>query len=148
MMLRASVELSGETVDYRAVTDPTAATTSGIAAGEQLLAFAEAVVQGDDETLDRARGELIAAVGDEAFVDAAGVVGNFQRMVRIADSTGIPLDPPVILMTHDLRDDLGLGEYASAKNTREPSAASRAMGRVLRPLAGPIIRLIGRVYGR
>ena len=42
--------------------------------------------------LVNARGQrLIDAAGEAATVDAAGVASNFERMVRIADGTGIPL---------------------------------------------------------
>ena len=58
--------------------------------GPQLVAFAEAIVKGT-ETLARSRAAVIEALGPEAMVDAAGVASNFERMVRIADSTGIEL---------------------------------------------------------
>ncbi len=49
------------------------------------------------------------------MVDAAGVVGNFQRMVRIADSTGIPVDGRMAQANADVRDLLGLNELPSAR---------------------------------
>ena len=50
---------------------------------------------------------------------AAGVIGNFERMVRIADGTGIPLDRIVDAMTSDFRAEFGspvhiLGEFSDA----------------------------------
>ena len=42
--------------------------------------------------LDHARTEL-ASLGEEAVVEVAGIVSNFQRMNRIANGTGIPIDP-------------------------------------------------------
>ena len=53
------------------------------------------------------------------MVDAAGVIANFQRMVRIADGTGIPLDKRVVALTADLRDELGLNDYPTVRLTRE-----------------------------
>ena len=38
------------------------------------------------------RQTLAAKAGEGPLVDAAGVAANFQRMVRFADSTGIPMD--------------------------------------------------------
>jgi hypothetical protein len=55
-------------------------------------------------------------------------------MVRIADSTGIPLDAPVTAMTGDIRGELGLGRFGSSANTREAGALPLAVGRVLRPV--------------
>jgi hypothetical protein len=62
------------------------------------------------------------------------VASNFQRMVRIADSTGIPLDAPVNAMTGDIRGDLELGRFGSSVNTREAGAVPRVLGRALRPV--------------
>ncbi len=146
MLLRVSSEMQGEEADLSAIIDSAAAQKSGVAHGASLIAFADAVVDGDDESLERARAALLAAVGPEALVDAAGVVGNFQRMVRIADSTGIPLDGPVNLFTADLREDLALNAFGSAENTPQPSAPLRALARCLAPLAGYAFRIVGRLY--
>ena len=54
------------------------------------------------------------------MVDAAGVIANFQRMVRIADGTGIPLtDNRLVALTVDLRDELGINDYPTARLARE-----------------------------
>ena len=47
------------------------------------------------------------------MVDAVGVASNFQRMVRIADSTGITLGN-FEAITEDIREDLGINAYARA----------------------------------
>jgi hypothetical protein len=147
MMLRVSVEMQGEGADLTPLVDPSAAADSTIPNAVELVAFAEAVLQGEGEALDRARGELLEAVGPEAFVDAAAVVGNFQRMVRIADSTGIPLDAPVAAMTSDLRAELGIDDYSSAANTPEMGALGRTAGRILAPLL-PRVAAIAKKLGR
>ena len=55
-----------------------------------------------------------------ALVDAAAVVGNFERMVRIADGTGIPLDKPVAMVSADMREELGLdAKSVAARFTSE-----------------------------
>ena len=59
--------------------------------GQVLIAFADAIVGTDPAEITVARNALVDAMGELAMVDAAGVAANFQRMVRIADSTGIPL---------------------------------------------------------
>jgi hypothetical protein len=146
MLLRVSSEMQGVAADPSAVTDEGARAKSGVEHGGVLLAFAEAVVRGDDAALGQARQDVIAAVGSEGFVDAAGVVGNFQRMVRIADGTGIPLDGPLNLMTLDVQEKLGLKAFGSASNTPEPAALPRVLAGMLQPISGPILRLIGRVY--
>ena len=51
---------------------------------------------------------MVEALGPEAMVDAAGVASNFERMVRIADSTGIELGDLLEQASADVRDALGL----------------------------------------
>jgi hypothetical protein len=135
MMLRASVEAGGGDVDLRALTGVADSAESRVPNGDVLIAFAEAVVGGDVAVIARTRSELVERVGPEAFVDACGVIGNFERMVRIADSTGIPLDSPVAAMTVDIREQLGIDGFGSARNTPELGLAGRVLGRVGRTIA-------------
>jgi hypothetical protein len=100
-------------------------------------------VGGDEASRAAARQGLLDALGPEALVDAAAVVGNFERMTRIADATGIPLDPPVAALTQDIRVDLGLDDFGSARNTPPLGAAGRVLGRALRPVALHLFRVLG-----
>jgi hypothetical protein len=109
--------MGGRDVDVRAVTDPAAAPGSGVAHAETLVAFAEAIVGDDEAALARARSEVLDKLGPEALVDAASVASNFERMVRIADSTGIPLDAGLVPMSQEVRADLDLARFASSANT-------------------------------
>ena len=61
-----------------------------MAHGDVLIAFADDIVL-DGASLSRSRAAVCSALGPEAMVDAAGVTSNFERMVRIADATGIEL---------------------------------------------------------
>ncbi len=80
-----------------------------------MTAFADAAVTGDDAELATARDALRTAAGSEVVVDAAGAIGNFERMVRIADGTGIPLDGIVDSLTSDVRGELGIEEMESRR---------------------------------
>ena len=75
--------------------------------GPELVAFAEAIVTGA-ESLAQSRAAVVETLGPEAMVDAAGVASNFERMVRIADSTGIELGDLLEQATADVRTVLGL----------------------------------------
>ena len=121
--------------------DREAASGCGVAHAAELLAFADAAVQGEPGALAAARADLLQALGPEALVDAAAVVANFERMVRIADATGIPLDAPVAALAADLGQELGLGRFGSAANTPKVGALGRAAGRVLRRVAPHLLRL-------
>jgi len=72
------------------------------------------------------------------------VVANFERMVRIADATGTPLDAPIAMMATGLRGELDLDRFGSATNTPRAGALQRAVGRVLAPFAGVALRRMGR----
>ena len=130
-----SGEITGARYDLRAVTEAAAAGRSGVPHERELLALAEAVVRGDDAALEVARADALAVLGPDGFVEAAAVASNFERMVRIADATGIPLDSPLDAMTASLRADLGIDRFASAANTPPVSAPRRALGRALAPMA-------------
>ena len=111
-----------------------------MAHGGALVGFAEALVRRDDTALARARDEVLEKLGPAGLVDTAAVASNFQRMVRIADATGIPLDAPVNAMTGDIRGELELGRFGSSANTREAGAVSLALGRALRPVIVTALR--------
>ena len=130
-MLRASVEAKQQQVDLRAITDGARDGAVGIVHAAELLAFAEAAVRGDPSAIGRALSALRAKAGSAAVVDAAGVVGNFERMTRIADGTGIPLDAPVQLASEDFRGELGFSEFPSSRNTPSPPAWRRLLAPVL-----------------
>jgi hypothetical protein len=97
------------------LTDLEAAATSGVEHGAVLIAFAEAMVGDDDAALVQARQPVIEAMSPEAMVDAAAVASNFERMVRIADSTGIRLDERMEVVSKEVRDQLHLERFAAFK---------------------------------
>ncbi len=84
---------------------------SHIEHGGVLTAFAEAIVAGDVGQITVARQAVVEAAGELAMVDAAGVVANFQRNVRIADGTGIPLGEGLEGFSHETREQLGLNRW-------------------------------------
>lgn len=102
--------MSGQVFDLRAVTEGAPA-PSGVAHEEVLVTFAEAMAGGREDALAKARGRVLAELGPEAVVDAAAVASNFERMVRIADSTGIPLDGFLDQATIDIRGELKLSRF-------------------------------------
>ncbi len=82
-----------------------------------LIAFADAIVDADDHTLQHTRHGVLEAIGPEAMVDAAGVASNFERMVRIADSTGIPLDDRMAKASQNVREELELERFQTFKES-------------------------------
>jgi len=115
-----------------------------VPAADILLAFADAVVAGEGTDLDAARARLRDALGRAAVVDAAAVIANFQRMTRIADATGIPLDREANLVSAPLQERLGIDRFGSAANTPRVGAAARRLVRLLDPVLMRAMRLIVR----
>ena len=99
----------GTCVNLDAITHADA--ESEIPGGALLLAFAQALVEGEEAALAGARAKLEAAMGSEAVVDAAGVASNFERMVRIADGTGIPLGESLAARSESVREELDLERF-------------------------------------
>ena len=62
--------------------------------------------------LARARVALMTALGPLGLVDAAGVVGLFNAIDRVADATGIPLEPEKAAASADFRVALDLDRLA------------------------------------
>ena len=140
-----SGELAGARYDLRAVTAGEAAAPVGVPHERELIALAEAVVRGGEAELAEARRSALAALGPESFVAAAAVAGNFERMVRIADATGIPLDAPLDAISADMRAELGIDAFGSAANTPRVSGARRLLGRALAPLARYLMPALARL---
>lgn len=86
----------------------------GIDHGDLLLAFAEAVYGEDEAKIAPLRARLCERAGIGALVDAAAVVANFQRMVRIADGTGITLGV-MESFSAEVRAELDLERFVRAK---------------------------------
>ncbi len=104
---------SSTEVDLNAIVQGQAV-DSGVPGGSELVRFTDAALQNPAD-LEAARAALVDALGEAAMVDAAGVIGNFQRMVRIADSTGIPVDGFMAEANAEVREQLGLNELPSAR---------------------------------
>lgn len=87
-----------------------------MAASARLTAFADAALTGDPQSLAAARATLAAALGEPAMIDAAAVIAGFDGITRIADATGIPLEPPKAEAVADLRATLGLDRFLDARS--------------------------------
>jgi len=144
-MLRESIGTGGEPIDLDGLADPDCREIPGIAHSGALISLADGFVLGDEQALAAARDWLEAALGAAAVVDALAIAANFQRMVRIADATGIPSDDAMVVMAEDLTRSLGADRYRSAVNTPALSWLRRAKARFL---AAPAFRrMIRRASG-
>lgn len=115
-MLRVSATFNDTEIDLNGVGGDPHAAARGIAHGAELMRFAEAVAR-RDSSLPAARQALLDAAGPAVLVDAAGVAANFQRMVRIADAIGIPVDHLDNDVSREVRSTLDIESFQSAANT-------------------------------
>jgi hypothetical protein len=113
LLLRASGLTQNKDYDLGVVTGAVHS-DAGVPHGRQLVTFAEAVLGEDDVVLSDARAELMAALGPASLVDAAGVVGLFNAIDRVADAIGIPLEAEKAEASADFRAALGLDRFAVA----------------------------------
>jgi hypothetical protein len=113
-LLRASGRHAGRDFNLDAVMsgDP----DSDVPHGGTLLAFADAVLGNDETTLANAREALRGVVGEAGLSDAAAVIGGFDGIARIADATGIPLEPEKAEMTADFFGALDIGRFRREKS--------------------------------
>lgn len=121
------------------------ADASGVPHAELLVRFAEALVERDELALVQLREAISAALGPAGLHETASIASNFQRMVRIADATGIPQDASMLMLGEDLVEELDLRRFGSADNSPRANALQRLLGRLLRPIAPGLLK---RVAGR
>ena len=84
---------------------------SHVELGGVLITFAEAIDAREATQITAARQALVDVAGELAMVDAAGGVSNFERNVRVADGTGIPLGEGLEGFSNQTRDQLGLNKW-------------------------------------
>ena len=71
----------------------------------------------DEEQIRRGRQAVLSVLSPDAFVDVCAVIAAFNVVDRVADATGIPLDPMLLAMSADVREQLALARFRSAANT-------------------------------
>jgi hypothetical protein len=82
----------GGSIDVRIATGRQDDEDGGIAQGGLLRRFAEAILDRECN-LESARAACISSLGEDATIQAASIVASFDGINRVADATGIRLDP-------------------------------------------------------
>ena len=142
-MLSLSAESSKADIDLGIVNGDGSASSS-VRYSTGLMRFAEAVAGRDPQSIAAARQALFEEAGNDVVVDAAAVAGNFQRMVRIADSTGIPVDERMNALSGNIQKELDLRRFHSAQNTPQPSLLKR----LVNVPKGALMRRMVKIHGR
>ena len=108
-MLRESSIAFGYELDIRAIADDRF--DSGVHGGGVILPFVDAVMTGSAFEQQSARDAIVAVLGNESLIDAAGVFANFQMMNRVAEGTGIPVPGAAIERESQMVEALGLNSF-------------------------------------
>jgi len=116
LLLRASGVTQNRDYDLNAVTGA-AEGDAGVPHGRLLVEFAETILGEDEAALARARAALGEAIGGAGLADAAGVVGLFNAIDRVADATGIPLEAEKAAASADFRAALEVDRFDVAART-------------------------------
>lgn len=124
MLLSVSGEKYGYDIDLDVAMDSSRSGDAGVPHGVELLAFSTAANQRAADLAD-VRTALTAAVGEEGMLEAAATVAAFNGLVRVADGTGIQLDPSMLTFTADTRKELGIERFGGAANSADAEATAR-----------------------
>ena len=103
-MLRASGNF-----DLRAVVDQDV--SSGVEHGEEISELVDATIGSEWDVLAELREKHRTVLGDQYLVDVLTVASSFNGITRIADATGIPVDPDPAKATVEIRSDLGIDDF-------------------------------------
>ena len=140
-MLSLSADISQQDVDLQVING---CGDGRVPFGRELMKFAEAIAGSDELALLSARAALLDAAGSAVVVDAAAVAANFQRMVRIADATGIPVDRMMTALSGSIQQDLDLRRFNSSQHTPESSRLQKLLGAGVRLLAQRAVKTASR----
>ncbi len=126
--------MTGGNVNLDGLADPNRVVDLGIPHSKLMIMYTDALVKRDKVAIKASRDALVEAIGAEATVDAAGVISNYTRTVRVSDGTGVPVDAPIQVMSEDLREELKINEFDSAEKTKNMPFIKRMIMKRLVPV--------------
>ena len=109
-MLSWSIEETNQQIDLLPIADGRGDPL--LLGGRELIGFVNATLSGNG--IGAARAAVVEVLGEEAAVDAAGVIGNFEMMNRIADGVGMPVGPGTRKRMGGIIAELGLDRFPHA----------------------------------
>ena len=95
------------------LTSLTAAQTStGVTFEDELRGLTDAAIHGDWAKLKVLRAQAAKTLGAQQMTDALVVAAAFNGITRVADATGIPLDPHTAATTQQMREQTGIQRFS------------------------------------
>jgi hypothetical protein len=113
MLLRRSGARTETSFNLGKLTD-TSKLAIGITAESTLLALAEAVIAGSQSAIQITRKRAIDELGEKTTVEAIAVIAGFNGITKIANGTGLPLDPETHNSTEKMRAETAIDDYSES----------------------------------
>lgn len=108
-MLRVSSQNEGFNANLKAVTSENE--DSGVLHSNLLRKLTESTILRRWDELDDLRKEAIDKLGVQATIDALSVASGFNGITRVADATGIPIDPYEDELGSYMRSGIGVNAF-------------------------------------
>ena len=117
MLLRGSGLSEQTEFNLNGVTNPTI--DSGVEGHEILNELTQAFMSKDWVKLAEIRTDATEVLGIQNVTDALTVATGFNGITRVANATGIPLDPTTAVASQKIRYDTGIDDYTEeVKSTK------------------------------
>tara|TARA_X000000950_G_scaffold289361_1_gene412361 strand:+ start:2333 stop:2701 length:369 start_codon:yes stop_codon:yes gene_type:complete len=110
LLLRASGQREGRDYDLNSVTDDRV--RGGLDSEVWLRDLTEATMQDRWAELEQLKAAATATLTPQQITDVLTVAAAFNGITRVADATGVPLDPETERATETLREDTGIQRFA------------------------------------
>ena len=117
MLLRASGQRENRDYNLNAVNEGDS--DPGVDHASHLRLLTETAIEGRWEELAAIRDAATAAMGEQAMVDTLTVAAGFNGITRVADATGIPLDPTTQQVTGSMRAQTGIDAFDYAAKSAQ-----------------------------
>lgn len=80
----------------------------------EILELTDVICQGDEAKVKEVRGQCERLLGPQKTVDVITVVSGFNGITKIANGTGLHLDPDTEKLTVEMRNETGIEDYSEA----------------------------------
>ena len=109
MLLRGSGLKTQTNFNVNAVTD--GAATAGIENEATIRSLVDTFMAGDWQSLAAIRTQATKEIGIQAVADVLTVAAGFNGITRVANATGIPLDPSTAEATSEMRYSANINDF-------------------------------------
>ena len=113
MLLRRSGDRTQTSFNLGKLTN-TSSLDIGIANEATLLTLADAVLTGSKAVIQTARENAFSELGEQAGLDAIAVIAGFNGITKVANGTGLPLDPETHNSTVAMRTETSIDQYSES----------------------------------